>query len=99
MNPDITIYNATSVSPVVFAHSEAGRTLLAEHYGLSAEVADWVCIELTGTAAARRFRELHGRMVAARLRVRHDQASRARLDALTGGRYSAFSSASNPRVA
>jgi len=99
MNPDITIYNATSVSPVVFAHSEAGRTLLAEHYGPGAEAADWICVELTGTEAARRFRELRGRMVAARLRVRHDQASRARLDELTGGRYSAFSAASGPRVA
>ena len=99
MNPDITVYNATSLCPVVFAHSESGRNLLAEHYGLSAEAADWICVELTGTAAARRFRELHGRMVAARLRVRHDQASRARLDELTGGRYSAFSAASNPRVA
>ncbi|MXY65067.1 MAG: hypothetical protein F4206_00590 [Gammaproteobacteria bacterium] len=98
-DPDLTIYNATSLHAVVFAHSEAGRNLLAEHYGLSAEVADWVCIEPTGTAAARRFRALHGRIVDARLRVRHEQASRARLDELTGGHYSAFSAASNPRVA
>lgn len=36
-----------------------------------------------------RFRELHGRIIAARLVVRNDQATLERLDEITGGGYSA----------
>jgi len=98
-DPDLTIYNATMSHPVIVAHSEAGRELLAGHYGRDTDGIEWICIDRAGTGGSRRFRDLHDRAADACLRVRHEQASRARLDELTGGRYSAFSAASNPRVA
>ena len=87
MKPDITIYNATTACPVIVSHTPAGRALLARHY--RAEDIEWVFIERAGTDGNRRFRALHDRIIRAHLAVRNDQASRKRLDELTGGEYSA----------
>lgn len=37
MKPDITTYNATTARPVIFAHSPAGKILLAGHCGPAAD--------------------------------------------------------------
>ena len=97
MTPDITIWNATTVRPVITAHTEAGRTLLARHYDMEAEQIDWICIERVSTKGTRKFQELHNRIIRAHIIVRNDQASAARLDELTGGEYSARNP--SPRVA
>ncbi|MDE0281949.1 MAG: hypothetical protein OXN16_12880 [Gammaproteobacteria bacterium] len=89
MSPDIIIWSATTARPVIFAHTPKGRTLLAGHYGLRSEEIGWVCIERTSSTGNRKFRELHGKIIAAHIVVRNDQASLARLDELTGGAYSA----------
>lgn len=88
MKPDLTIYNATTACPVVVAHSPAGQNLIARHCGI--EEAGWACIGRTTTAGHRRFRELQEKIADARLLARNDQASRKRLDELTGGEYSAM---------
>lgn len=96
-DPDITIYNATAAYPVVVGHTPAGRALLAGNYGRDTEGLEWICIDRASIGGSRKFRDLHEQAGAACLRVRHDQASRGRLDELTCGRYSTFTS--NPRVA
>lgn len=88
MKPDLIIYNATTACPVVVAHSPAGRNLLARHCGI--EDAGWICMGRMTTEGHRRFRELQGKIADACLIVRYDQASRRRLNQLTGGEYSAM---------
>ena len=89
MGPDITIYNATSNRPVILAHTDAGQTLLSEHY--DRENIGWICTELLTMSDHRKFRDLHGRIAAARLVVHNTHASERRLKELTGGEYSAMS--------
>ena len=88
MGPDITIYNATSNRPVILTHTDAGRSLLSEHYGR--DDINWLCTELLTMADHRKFRDLHGRIAAARLVVHNSHASERRLNELTGGEYSAM---------
>ena len=60
---------------------------------------EWVCTERTGSTGSRKFRELHGKIIAAHIVVRNNQASEARLDELTDGAYSATGgNAPNPGV-
>ncbi len=96
MQPDITIYNATTMYPVILAHTRNGRDLMARHYGMALDEIEWLCIERTSTTGNLGFRELHGKIIAAHIVVRNDQASAARLDELTDGGYSAH--LPNPRV-
>ncbi len=95
MEPDITIVNATTSCPVIVAHSPRGWALLDGDYLLKG--GDWACIDRVTSAGNWQFRELHDRIVSARIVVRHDQASAARLDELIGGEYSVQTS--SPRVA
>ena len=87
MQPDITIYNATTACPVIVAHTPAGRALLARHCDM--EDAGWFCIDRVSTGGHRRFHALHGKIITAHLVVHNDQASAKRLDEMTGGGYSA----------
>ena len=98
MKPDITIFNATTLRPVIVAHTPAGQSLLARHYG--ADGVDWVCVERTGEEGNRKFRNLHDEIAASRIVVRNDQASEGRLRELTAGGYPATGRITpNPRVA
>lgn len=87
MQPDITIYNATTTCPVIVPHTPAGRTLLVRHCDV-VDI-DWICIERASTRGHRRFRALHEKIIRAHLVVHNDQATAKRLDELTGGGYSA----------
>ena len=98
MKPDITIFNAAIMRPVIVAHTPAEQSLLARHYGAAG--VDWVCVERTGTEENRKFRKLHEEIAASRIVVRNDQASEGRLRQLTSGGYSATGrTRPNPRVA
>ena len=88
MQPDITIYNATTTCPVIVGHTPAGLALLSRHCDM--ENGGWICIGRVNTNGHRRFRALHEKIIAAHLVVHYDQATGKRLDKLTGGAYSAM---------
>ncbi len=84
---DIAVFNATMIRPVILAHTPAGRTLPADHCGLRSEQVGWACVERASSTGNRKFRELHGKFIAAHIVLRNDQASLARPDELTAGEY------------